>query len=149
MAIPSSTMAALSRLIDRTRIPDPTLQRHAVGAIFRHLISLPAPLPAAAHEAPQPSSLRPTLQSPRTLRPLSPVSPPRAPISSPQMSPSRSSSRPSWPHRPPCSPPASSRQSPRSQPAPSAPALASRPTTTPFIQALASGADGARAELMR
>jgi hypothetical protein len=47
------------------------------------------------------------------------------------------------------SPPASSRQSPRSQPAPSAPALASRPTTTPFIQALASGADGARAELMR
>ncbi|KAK3164000.1 hypothetical protein QOZ80_1AG0011250 [Eleusine coracana subsp. coracana] len=40
-----------SRLVDRTRVPDPALQRHAVAAFFRHLLSLPAPLPAAAHDA--------------------------------------------------------------------------------------------------
>ncbi|WVZ72439.1 hypothetical protein U9M48_020903 [Paspalum notatum var. saurae] len=47
----ASNSAALSRLVDRTRVPDPTLQRHAVAAFFRHLLSLPAPLPAAAHDA--------------------------------------------------------------------------------------------------
>uniref|UniRef100_A0A0E0JEK9 DUF3730 domain-containing protein n=1 Tax=Oryza punctata TaxID=4537 RepID=A0A0E0JEK9_ORYPU len=44
--------AALGRLVDRTRVPDPNLQRHAVAALFRHLLtSLPPPLSSAAHDA--------------------------------------------------------------------------------------------------
>uniref|UniRef100_A0ACD5VJS0 Uncharacterized protein n=1 Tax=Avena sativa TaxID=4498 RepID=A0ACD5VJS0_AVESA len=50
MASASSGAAAFSRLVDRTRVPDPALQRHAVAAFFRHLLTLPAPLPAAAHD---------------------------------------------------------------------------------------------------
>ncbi|VAH57368.1 unnamed protein product [Triticum turgidum subsp. durum] len=50
MASASSGAAAFSRLVDRTRVPDPTLQRHAVAAFFRHLLTLPPPLPAAAHD---------------------------------------------------------------------------------------------------
>ncbi|CAO2193844.1 unnamed protein product [Urochloa humidicola] len=50
-AAAASSAAALSRLVDRTRVPDPTLQRHAVAAVFRHFLSLPAPLPEAAHDA--------------------------------------------------------------------------------------------------
>ncbi|VAH72993.1 unnamed protein product [Triticum turgidum subsp. durum] len=50
MASASSGAAAFSRLVDRTRVPDPTLQRHAVAAFFRHLLTLSPPLPAAAHD---------------------------------------------------------------------------------------------------
>ncbi|CAM0879759.1 unnamed protein product [Alopecurus aequalis] len=50
MASASSGAAAFSRLVDRTRVPDPALQRHAVTAFFRHLLTLPAPLPAAAQD---------------------------------------------------------------------------------------------------
>ncbi|KAL5228602.1 hypothetical protein ABZP36_016867 [Zizania latifolia] len=43
--------AALARLVDRTRVPDPSLQRHAVAAFFRHLLSEAPPFPTAAHDA--------------------------------------------------------------------------------------------------
>ncbi|ONM29760.1 Protein RST1, partial [Zea mays] len=149
MAMPSSTTAALSRLVDRTRVPDPTLQRHAVGAVFRHLLSLPAPLPAAAHDAT--SAL---LASPH------PAVAAHAAASIARLTATRPDLLPSDVALPLLIAPLAASPSPllASCLVKAVSALATCALRSgsrfpahdhPFIQALASGADGARAELMR
>jgi hypothetical protein len=147
--MPSSTTAALSRLVDRTRVPDPTLQRHAVGAVFRHLLSLPAPLPAAAHDAT--SAL---LASPH------PAVAAHAAASIARLTATRPDLLPSDVALPLLIAPLAASPSPllASCLVKAVSALATCALRSgsrfpahdhPFIQALASGADGARAELMR
>jgi len=152
MAMASSTTsntAALSRLVDRTRVPDPTLQRHAVAAFFRHLLSLLAPLPAAAHDAA--SAL---LASPH------PAVAAHAAASLARLAASRPDLLPSGLALPPLIAPLAASPSPRlasclvkAVSALAACALRSGsrfpPHDHPFVQALASGAEGARAELTR
>jgi hypothetical protein len=152
MASASSGAVAFSRLVDRTRVPDPALQRHAVAAFFRHLLTLPTPLPAAAHDgistllasshgavashaaaslarlsASRADLLAPDQALPFLLAPLSASPSPRLAsclvkaVAALVSSVLRSG-------------PAGSRFPPHNH---------------PFIQALASGADGARAELAR
>ncbi|PNT70012.1 hypothetical protein BRADI_2g04280v3 [Brachypodium distachyon] len=152
MASSSSGAAAFSRLVDRTRVPDPTLQRHAVAAFFRHLLTLPPPLPAAAHDG-----ISSLLASPHAAvaahasASLARLAASRADLLAPDHA------------LPFLLAPLSASPSPRlaaclvkavaavvscvlrSGPAGSRFA----PYNHPFVQALASGADGARAELSR
>ncbi|RCV24849.1 hypothetical protein SETIT_5G119500v2 [Setaria italica] len=145
----ASSAAALSRLVDRTRVPDPTLQRHAVAAVFRHLLSLPAPLPEAAHDAA--SAL---LASPH------PAVAAHAAASVARLAASRPDLLPPGLALPLLLAPLAASPSPRltsclvkAVSALAACALRSGsrfpPHDHPFVQALASGADGARAELAR
>lgn len=152
MASSSSGAAAFSRLVARTGVPDPALQRHAVAAFFRHLLSLPSPLPAPAHDA-----LSSLLASPHpavaahTANSLARLAASRADLLPPDLAlplllaPLSASP---FPRLASClvkavaalaccvlrSGPAGSRFPPHDH---------------PFIQALASGADGARSELTR
>uniref|UniRef100_A0A0E0BXQ1 DUF3730 domain-containing protein n=1 Tax=Oryza meridionalis TaxID=40149 RepID=A0A0E0BXQ1_9ORYZ len=146
-------VAALGRLVDRTRVPDPTLQRHAVAALFRHLLtSVPPPLPSAAHDA-----LSSLLASPHpavaahAAASVARLAASRADLLSPELA------------LPLLIAPLSASPSPRLAScfvkavaalvscALRSGAAASRfpPHDHPFVQALASGADGARAELQR
>uniref|UniRef100_A0A0D3EK24 DUF3730 domain-containing protein n=1 Tax=Oryza barthii TaxID=65489 RepID=A0A0D3EK24_9ORYZ len=157
MASSSSAAAAgagaLGRLVDRTRVPDPTLQRHAVAALFRHLLtSVPPPLPSAAHDA-----LSSLLASPHpavaahAAASVARLAASRADLLSPELA------------LPLLIAPLSASPSPRLAScfvkavaalvscALRSGSAASRfpPHDHPFVQALASGADGARAELQR
>uniref|UniRef100_A0A0E0FGU3 DUF3730 domain-containing protein n=1 Tax=Oryza nivara TaxID=4536 RepID=A0A0E0FGU3_ORYNI len=144
---------ALGRLVDRTRVPDPTLQRHAVAALFRHLLtSVPPPLPSAAHDA-----LSSLLASPHpavaahAAASVARLAASRADLLSPELA------------LPLLIAPLSASPSPRLAScfvkavaalvscALRSGSAASRfpPHDHPFVQALASGADGARAELQR
>ena len=145
----ASSAAALSRLADRTRVPDPTLQRHAVAAFFRHLLSFPAPLPEAAHDAA--SAL---LASPH------PAVAAHAAASVARLAASRPDLLPPGHALPLLLAPLAASPSPRlasclvkAVSALAACALRSGsrfpPHDHPFVQALASGADGVRAELAR
>ncbi|KAG8045825.1 hypothetical protein GUJ93_ZPchr0008g12168 [Zizania palustris] len=158
MAAASSSAAgaapALARLVDRTRVPDPSLQRHAVAAFFRHLLSLAPPLPSAAHDAltsllgsPHPAVaahaaasvarlaasradlLAPDLAFPFLIAPLS-----ASPSPSPRLASCFVKAVAALVSCALRSGPAASRFPPHDH---------------PFVQALASGADGARAELPR
>ncbi|RLM92306.1 protein RST1 [Panicum miliaceum] len=144
-----ASSAALFRLADRTRVPDPTLQRHAVAAFFRHLLSLPAPLPEAAHDAA--SAL---LASPH------PAVAAHAAASVACLAASRPDLLPPGRALPLLLAPLAASPSPRlasclvkAVSALAACALRSGsrfpPHDHPFVQALASGADGVRAELAR
>ncbi|XP_051222968.1 protein RST1 isoform X1 [Lolium perenne] len=149
MASASSGAAAFSRLVDRTRVPDPALQRHAVAAFFRHLLTLPAPLPAAAHDG-----ISSLLASPHAAvaayasASLARLAASRADLLAPDHA------------LPFLLAPLSASPSPRlaSCLVKAVAALVScalrsgsrfPPHNHPFVQALASGADGARAELPR
>ncbi|XP_062193776.1 protein RST1 isoform X2 [Phragmites australis] len=149
MASSAAAAAAFSHLVDRTRVPDPTLQGHAVAAFFRHLLSLPAPLPAAAHDAA--SAL---LASPH------PSVAAHAAASLARLAASRADLLPPGLALPLLLAPLAASPSPRlaSCLVKAVTALAScvlrsgsrfPPHDHPFVQALASGADGARAELTR
>lgn len=151
MASPAGAAAAgtFSRLVDRTRVPDPALQRHAVAAFFRHLLSLPAPLPAAAHDAA--SAL---ISSPH------PAVAAHAAASLARLAASRPDLLPPDLAFPLLLAPLAASPSSRlaSCLVKAVAALAScalrsgssfPPHDHPFVQALASGADGARAELTR
>ncbi|KAF8704854.1 hypothetical protein HU200_031092 [Digitaria exilis] len=149
MASAASNAAALSRLVDRTRVPDPALQRHAVAAFFRHLLSLPAPLPEAAHDAA--SAL---LASPH------PAVAAHAAASVARLAASRPDLLPPGHALPLLLAPLAASPSPRlasclvkAVSALAACALRSGsrfpPHDHPFVQALASGADGVRGELAR
>jgi hypothetical protein len=145
----ASSAAALSRLVDRTRVPDPTLQRHAVAAVFRHLLSLPAPLPEAAHDA-----ASAMLASPH------PAVAAHAAASVARLAASRPDLLPPGLALPLLLAPLAASPSPRlasclvkAVSALAACALRSGsrfpPHDHPFVQAIASGADGTRAELAR
>ncbi|KAJ1282422.1 hypothetical protein BS78_03G050600 [Paspalum vaginatum] len=145
----ASNSAVLSRLVDRTRVPDPTLQRHAVASFFRHLLSLPAPLPAVAHDAVSTllTSPHPTVSA-HAAASLARLAASRQDLISPGLA------------LPLLLAPLAASPSPRlasclvkAVAALAACALRSGsrfpPNDHPFVQALASGADGARAELTR
>uniref|UniRef100_A0A0A9CM40 DUF3730 domain-containing protein n=1 Tax=Arundo donax TaxID=35708 RepID=A0A0A9CM40_ARUDO len=145
----AAAAGAFSRLVDRTRVPDPTLQRHAVAAFFRHLLSLPAPLPDAAHDAA--SAL---VASPH------PAVAAHAAASLARLAASRPDLLPPDLALPFLLAPLAASPSPRlaSCLVKAVAALASCVLCTgslfphhdhPFVQALASGAEGARAELTR
>jgi hypothetical protein len=145
----AAAVGTFSRLVDRTRVPDSALQRHAVAAFFRHLLSLPAPLPAAAHDAasallslPHPAVASHAAASLARLAASRPVLLPpdlAFPLLIAPLAASPSSRLASCLVKAVAALASCVLRSGSSFP----------PHDHPFVQALASGADGARSELMR